>query len=146
MLNSKVESKAREERYDLLKQVVIQNEITHLLFGHHQTDNIETFLMRYLYLWLYRLYRCSGLVGLNSIQSNRRFTKNCHILRPLLCYSKKEILNYCSTHDIPFYIDESNTDLKYDRNRVRYIINQYGDDLHKDISLMITIINKVFEI
>jgi tRNA(Ile)-lysidine synthase TilS/MesJ len=44
---------------------------------------------------------------------------NLNIKRPLLKWSKEEILNYAKTHNIKWHEDSSNTDQKYLRNYIR---------------------------
>ena len=64
----------------------------------------------------------SELLGL-QMQSPR---KNYTLIRPLLTYSKKELLDYLHENDYPYFTDESNTDEKYERNKFR---NQFSDSL-----------------
>ena len=46
-----------------------------------------------------------------------------YLLRPLLSTTKKGILDYATAHSIEFREDSSNTDINYDRNRIRQDIN-----------------------
>jgi tRNA(Ile)-lysidine synthase len=50
--------------------------------------------------------------------------KNYSLLRPLLGFSKEELLHYLQKHDYPYFIDESNSNEKYERNRFR---KQFSD-------------------
>ena len=44
---------------------------------------------------------------------------NGSIIRPLLCFTKKEIIDYLQNNNIPFVIDKTNKNNEYFRNRVR---------------------------
>lgn len=45
-------------------------------------------------------------------------------IRPLLLQSKASLIATCEERNVPFVIDSSNYDLKYDRNRIRYGVQQ----------------------
>jgi len=64
----------------------------------------------------------SELLGLEPVSKRKHFT----LVRPLLSYSKKELLGYLNSHNYPYFIDESNTDEKYERNKFR---KQFSDAL-----------------
>ena len=81
--------------------------------GHHQEDLIENFFIRIL--------RGSGLKGLISMDFKTKIS-NKNLLRPLL-NQKKEDLKFISNYVFKFYItDPSNNDEKYQRIRVRKLI------------------------
>ncbi len=70
----------------------------------------------------------SELLGLQNISKRKNYT----LLRPLLSYSKDELLSYLEADNLPYFIDQSNSDQKYERNRFRH---NYSDALlkeHKD--------------
>ncbi|MCK5075680.1 MAG: tRNA lysidine(34) synthetase TilS, partial [Calditrichia bacterium] len=75
--------------------------------GHHQDDFAETVLMH--------LLEGSGLSGMAGIR-----LKNNKLIRPLLFFRKSSILEYCAKNSLPFAIDETNTNLKYKRNKIRH--------------------------
>lgn len=45
---------------------------------------------------------------------------DCLVVRPLLSYTKAQLEAYCIEHDVPFWLDESNTSDIYTRNRIRH--------------------------
>lgn len=45
---------------------------------------------------------------------------DCKVLRPLLSYTKQELLAYCIEHQVPYGFDESNFTDDYTRNRIRH--------------------------
>jgi tRNA(Ile)-lysidine synthetase-like protein len=83
-LTSKIQEKAREDRYKLLLDYCKNHNISHLLLGHNVGDQIETYLMR--------LEKNNSIVG-NSGMSAKIINKNVIILRPLLNKTKIEIKN-----------------------------------------------------
>lgn len=80
--------------------------ITHLLTAHHADDNNETLLMNF--------FRGTGLHGLTGIP-----VANGKIKRPLLSFSKDELLAYAQEHQLQFREDASNRSSKYTRNFFR---------------------------
>lgn len=80
--------------------------ITHLLTAHHADDNIETLLMNF--------FRGTGLHGLTGIPVG-----NGHVKRPLLSFTKQELLGYATEHGLQFREDSSNQSSKYTRNFFR---------------------------
>ena len=88
-----------------------------MLTAHHLDDEIENFLMR--------LIRGSGVKGLSSLKVKSRYKNTKLILvRPLLEYSKKSLIQYLSEQK-QFYInDRTNYNNKHDRSRIRKLSQQ----------------------
>jgi tRNA(Ile)-lysidine synthase len=78
----------------------------HLLTAHHTDDNNETLLMNF--------FRGTGLHGLTGIPE-----KAGYIRRPLLSFSKEELLAYAREHNLQWVEDSSNESSKYTRNYFR---------------------------
>ena len=78
--------------------------------AHHGDDLVETILMK-----LTRGSSLDGYIGFNKI-SNRN---NYKIIRPLIFYTKEEILKYADDNNIEYRIDKTNFDKKITRNRYR---------------------------
>lgn len=74
--------------------------------AHHRDDSAETIL--------HHLVRGSGLKGLSGIRP-----KQGDRIRPLLCVSRKEILDYLNAHGLAWCEDSTNDSLDYTRNRIR---------------------------
>lgn len=103
-----VECGAREARYHAIQQHLKPNEI--LATAHHLDDQAETFFLA--------LKRGSGIKGLSAIQAVS-FLQNLTIFRPLLTFSKTDILAYAKNKQLEWINDESNTNNHYDRNFLR---------------------------
>lgn len=100
------EAFARNMRRDFLESVCHDYHADAIALGHHAQDQQETFFIR--------LLRGASLSGLTAMQP-----KTGLYIRPLLNTSKKDILAYLNTHDLPFVIDQSNDSPVYLRNRIR---------------------------
>lgn len=102
-----LEAAAREARYAVLLGV---DGADFVLLAHHQDDQAETLLLQ--------LLRGAGVKGLAAMPAavERRGKR---IWRPLLDFSRAELLGYARTHDLEWIEDESNLDPAYDRNYVR---------------------------
>ena len=103
------ESWARHQRYAAIENILAQGEV--LLTAHHRDDQLETFLLR--------LLRGAGVLGLASMRAVRRFGQGLHA-RPLLKYSREQLLAYAQLHDLDWIEDPSNTDTHLDRNYLRH--------------------------
>ena len=102
-----IEEAARGMRYAFLRQAARERGCALIATGHQAEDNAETVLMN--------LLRGSG--GLRGIPECRD-----GMIRPMLAISRSEILTYLDTHAVPHVEDESNTDPRYTRNRVRQLL------------------------
>ena len=106
--NQSPEQAARIQRYRALKKVVADNE--YLLTAHHQDDQAETLLLQ--------LLRGAGPKGLSAMPRLKIFAKGfCY--RPLLNFSREQILEYAKQHHLDWVEDNSNQDSKFDRNFLR---------------------------
>lgn len=104
------EKEARDFRYDFFHQICLENSYDHLILAHHLNDQFEWFLMQ--------LSRGAGLAEILGMSEIEKHEKYC-IIRPLLCVSKNEILNFLKENKIFYFNDESNDDVKYFRNYIR---------------------------
>lgn len=103
-----LEEESRKLRYDFLENVRKKYSAEFILTAHHQDDNIETAL--------FNLARGSFLKGISGM---RIFSREKHLLRPLLNVTKKEILSYLKKRKIAYRLDRSNADTRFSRNLLR---------------------------
>lgn len=108
-LHATSEAKMRDIRYAFFEKVRKKIGAQSIVVGHHLDDQAETLLLR--------LMRGSGLSGLAGMRP-----KNERLIRPLIEISRKDILTYIKTVGITFHTDESNTDQRYMRNRIRHTL------------------------
>ncbi|MBN1687471.1 MAG: tRNA lysidine(34) synthetase TilS [Candidatus Omnitrophica bacterium] len=109
-VNLSLEERAREARYDFLIRAAKKNRVTTIALAHTLDDQAETVMMRIL-----QGTGLKGLLGVREIMRQGGIT----FVRPLLCFTKTQILDYLKSHQIPFRIDESNASLSFLRNRIR---------------------------
>ncbi len=117
LFESHFESQARDFRYAFFDEIIKEEGYETLLTAHQLNDQLEWLLMR-----LSRGAGLSELLGLESITHKEHYI----LVRPLLAQSKEELLAYLHRHDHPYFIDESNSDEKYERN---YFRKRYADPL-----------------
>jgi tRNA(Ile)-lysidine synthase len=103
-----LEAWARERRYELLAQHLRSGEI--LLTAHHQQDQAETLLLQ--------LLRGSGAKGLSAMPRIQRFHDGWQA-RPLLGFTREQVLGYANRNGLQWVEDHSNTDECLDRNYLR---------------------------
>ncbi len=104
------ENEARKKRYKFYEECLNKYHSHYLFLAHHGDDLIETVLMKII-----RGSNIEGYAGIKKISN----VKNYQIVRPLLNYTKEEIIKYDDSHNITYFIDSSNKDLSYTRNRIR---------------------------
>ncbi|MGN0893595.1 MAG: tRNA lysidine(34) synthetase TilS [Succinivibrio sp.] len=102
------EEVSRSERYSALFSNAGENGI--LLLGHQADDQVENFLLA--------LKRGSGPYGLSGMQFLTQDNRG-RIIRPLLEYSKQEIIEIIESLGFDHVFDISNTYLKFERNFIR---------------------------
>ena len=112
----KTQSDSRDYRFKVFESFCKTKKINTILLGHHFDDFQENFFIR--------LLRGSGLKGLVSFYNYRNLQRNnIIIVRPLLDFSKEDLL-YVTKNTFNFHIDDSsNRNLEYLRSRVRFMIN-----------------------
>jgi len=98
---------ARQLRYIWFHQLLQENNLDYILTAHHLDDNLETFLINFT--------RGTGLEGLTGIP-----VQNDKIVRPLLIFSREEIVEFASDNKIEWREDSSNALDKYLRNKLRH--------------------------
>ena len=100
------EEAGRNLRYQYLEETARELSFSRIATAHHRDDNAETVLLN--------LFRGSGLRGLGGIRPVRG-----HIIRPLLCLSRKEIEEYLTENGISWCEDSTNHENEYMRNKIR---------------------------
>ena len=121
---------ARENRFLKIINYCKKNKIFHLFFGHHYDDNIETFMLRKI--------AGSNFEGLNCMQEKTIYN-DVQIIRPLLKFTKKQILDYNKKMNLVYVNDPSNNDEKYSRVVVRNFIKknpQYKKNIIQEFKLI----------
>ncbi len=113
------EKQARDFRYEFFESLIMIEGYDTLITGHQLNDQLEWLLMR-----LSKGAGLSELIGLEEMTQREHYT----LMRPLLEYSKEELLSYLESNGHPYFEDESNRDEKYERNLFR---KQFSDPMIK---------------
>ncbi len=111
-LKSNIESQARDARYRAFSNELLLSQDV-LLTAHHADDQVETLLLN--------LCRGTGVLGLRGIASQLLINgMSCY--RPLLSFTRDELVSYAEQHKISWIEDPSNAINDFDRNYVRHEI------------------------
>ncbi|PWL24609.1 tRNA lysidine(34) synthetase TilS [uncultured Roseivirga sp.] len=110
---------ARELRFDWFRELCSKFGYTKIVLAHHRDDSIETFFLN--------LSRGTSLKGLRGIQA-----RNENLIRPLLPFSKKEIVDYATRNGIAWREDVSNEENYYKRNLIRHELLPVFKELNPD--------------
>ena len=108
---SRIQERAREARYDLMRSYMQREGVRYLFSGHHMDDQAETFL--------YRLAKGSGLDGLSCMNGVQDIGNGLLLARPFLGFSKSSLLVSCQARGIEFIDDPSNENDAFARVRLR---------------------------
>lgn len=101
-----IEMAARDLRYDWFEKLRKEQNAQAICVGHHQDDNVETVLMN--------LIRGTGIKGMTGMRP-----KNEWVIRPLLAFSKQEIMTMIEENALPYVTDSTNLQSDVVRNRIR---------------------------
>ena len=108
---------ARMLRYRWFAEVCAENRLDFIVTAHHADDAMETFL--------FHLSRGAGLGGLTGIPARNR-----NIRRPLLPFTKEEIVRFALENKISWRKDRSNEYRSYFRNKIRHDLLPQFQELH----------------
>jgi len=106
-----IEAAARRLRYEFLQHTAEQNSLRYVAVAHNSDDQAETIL--------HRIIRGTGVAGLAGIPSVRRLGDAVTLIRPILTFSRQQILAYLGAIQQPFRIDSTNAESIYTRNKIR---------------------------
>ena len=107
---------ARKKRYQYFRDLRGAYKADAIVTAHHQDDQLETILQK-----LFRGSSPSAWQGMS--------VWNGELFRPLLSFSKQEILDFCKAEAVPYRMDKSNKNSEFARNFIRNEFTQTMDDL-----------------
>ncbi len=106
-LSCGLEAAARTARYSVFDR----QDVDYVVLAQHQDDQAETVLLQ--------LFRGAGLNGLAAMGESMTFGKK-KLVRPLLSVPRKALEAYALDKNLEWIEDESNADIRHDRNFVRH--------------------------
>ena len=107
----KNESYYRKIRYNFYKNLANKYRTRWIATAHHGDDLIETILMR-----ITRGSNLKGYAGFSKIYNEKGYT----YIKPLIFYTKDQIIEYNNENSIQYFEDKTNEEDKYTRNRYRH--------------------------
>lgn len=116
-----IQMAARDLRYAWFGKVIEEFGYDSLATAHHADDNIETVLLN-----LTRGTGLSGLLGIAPVKGK--------LLRPLLLFSKNEILEFAKTENLDWREDSSNASDAYRRNLLRHQVLPVMQEINPSLS------------
>ena len=108
-----VEMAARKLRHEFLAHTAREYGISTVALAHHADDQVESFFLR--------LFRGAGGEGLAGMKwcSRSPADRTIGLIRPLLGFSKADLLEYARAERIRFREDATNFSNDFLRNRIR---------------------------
>ena len=107
-----IETAARRLRMEALIDIAKANNCSRIATAHQKNDNAETIIQR--------LSRGTGFRGLGGIWPERTFADHIKFIRPLLCFTRDEVLMYLQQRNLKWRRDHTNADCTYRRNYIRH--------------------------
>jgi len=127
-----LEEAGRRVRYAFFEKIRKEHGFDKIALGHHADDNAELILMN--------LLRGSGALGLSGIP----WARNGNIVRPLINITRAEIMEFLARQNLNYVSDESNSDMKFLRNRIRHelipILRDYNPGISDNLNRMSAIL------
>ena len=111
---------ARELRYDWFYATLKAKGYDVIATGHHADDDLETFFIN--------LSRVTGLRGLTGIPPI-----NEQVIRPLLPFSRAQIVQYAKKQELFWREDSSNNSRDYLRNKLRLDVIPAFKEVHNTV-------------
>jgi tRNA(Ile)-lysidine synthase len=132
-----IEMAARELRYAYFEELRKKHNAQAIAVAHHRDDNAETMLLN--------LIRGTGLQGLCGMRP-----KNGFVVRPLLCVTRHDILDYLHHIDQSYVTDSSNLDDAFGRNKIRLhllpLMREMNPSVVDDMQLTASYLSEVAKI
>lgn len=104
-----IEMAARDLRYNWFESLRQEQGCQWISVGHHTDDVVETLFIN--------LCRGTGIRGLSGIKA-----RNGYVVRPLLNFTRKQLLDYAREFKLEFREDSTNAGLDFVRNKIRHQI------------------------
>ena len=114
----------RKKRYEFYKKLADKYQTKYITTAHHADDLMETVLMR-----ISRGSNLKGYIGFSKVFDEKGYI----LIKPLIYYTKEEILKYLNENKIRYYTDATNDSDDYTRNRYRHGIIPFLKNEHPNV-------------
>lgn len=101
-----IQMAARQIRYDWFEKIRMERNLQGIILAHQEDDQMETIFLN--------LLRGTGIEGIYGMAERRGW-----LIRPLLQFSRSEILDYAVLNGVKWREDSSNSKTDYKRNKLR---------------------------
>ena len=123
-----LEDRCRIARIEFFKQLHAKHCYQALLLAHHSGDQAETVVKR--------VFEGAGLKALGGLRKIK-YLGNLPVWRPLLPFSKRELMIYLENRGLAYFNDSSNSDTRFLRARMRekmfpQVENLFGKNIQKN--------------
>lgn len=125
------EAELRRARYGFLENLRDEIRYDYIVTAHHGDDRIETAV--------FNTIRGADRQGMASMKRQRG-----KLLRPLLPFSKAELITYANLQNLAYNEDSTNTNIDFSRNFVRHELVPLGSMIYKNFHHSFT--NKLNEL
>ena len=122
------EAWARDVRYRFFKEILDKFQAEGVFVAHHQDDLLETYLMQ----------KQRRIITKHFGLKEETMLYGMKVFRPLLKYTKKELVSYCDENNVSYSIDSTNLESDHLRNKIRNTILSNYSTLQKE-----ELINKI---
>lgn len=129
-------NQAHKKRYHFFEIILKKYHSKYLFTAHHGDDLMETMIFRMM-----RGSTIEALHGFSEISKKNGYM----VVRPLLKYTKADLLEYNIQNNIPYRIDSSNNKDVYTRNRIRKNILPFMKSEQKNVHLKFLTLSKELE-
>ena len=123
--NVNFEDEARKIRYKFFSDVIKNHPNKFILTAHHKNDDIETMILQINRNNIVDYY---GLKEKNDIFG-------VTVIRPILNYTKLEIIEYLTKNNISFYDDPTNYEQERQRNILRANLKNIDYNHYKNLKI-----------
>lgn len=118
-----IEEAGRIIRYREFERLSEKEGFNKIATAHNANDNTESVLLN--------ISRGAGMAGLSGIAVKRN-----KVIRPIICLTKENILEYLELKKIKFKVDSTNLNIEFERNFIRHkivplLIKKINPSLHK---------------
>ena len=114
---------ARGARYQALLTVATEQNLPHVLLGHHADDQVESILLA--------LVRGAGPKGLGGMRDRRNLGGGIQVVRPFLETPGQLLRDHALEHQLPFHDEPGNLDPQSARGRIRTLIRPQLESLRQ---------------
>lgn len=113
------EASLREYRHHFFNQILSGTNSDYIVLAHHRDDRLETAI--------FNIIRGANRDGHNSLKAKRGVA-----IRPLLNFTKAEIIVYANLENLNYLEDSTNDDVNYSRNLIRYNLTPLASTISSD--------------